>query len=114
MFHEKIKVVNKYAHEATSDDIYIGRGSVFGNPYSHLESEHPTVLCRDREESLEKYNEWFTGVVTGCGCKHKSLHQKLREIIVKLRMGEEVNLVCFCKPKACHGDTIRNYILEQL
>jgi len=26
----------------------------------------------------------------------------------------DVNLVCFCKPKACHGDIIKKLIEEKL
>ena len=34
------------------------------------------------------------------------------EIVLKL--GEDINLVCFCKPKACHGDVIKEYILNNI
>jgi len=31
-----ITVVNKYKHVPTRDDVYIGRGSILGNPYSSI------------------------------------------------------------------------------
>jgi hypothetical protein len=41
-------VVNKYTHKPTSNDIYIGRGSIFGNQF---------VIGKDgtREEVIEKH-----------------------------------------------------------
>ena len=112
---KRLTVVNRYNHEATSNDVYIGRGSPFGNPYSHLASDFKdTIKCNNREESIELFKEYFNDIVNGCGCKNKPLRQKLRDIIIKIKLGGEVNLVCFCKPKTCHGDIIRNYILKEL
>ena len=82
---QQLKIVNKYKHEPTSDDVYIGRGSLFGSPYSHLPSKFKDItLCDSREEALESYKEYFNSIIDGCGCKNKDFKQKLREIIVKL------------------------------
>lgn len=112
---KRLTVKNKYKHEPTSNDQYIGRGSVFGNPFSHIASAFSDIiLCASRNEAIESFREYFEDIMSGCGCKHKELHQKIREIIVKLKLGGEVNLVCFCKPASCHGDIIRDYILKEL
>lgn len=112
---KRIKVVNRYKHEATIDDVYIGRGSHLGSSYSHLPSKYKDVtLCDTREEALELYKEFFTDAMNGCGCKYKDLKNELRKIIVNLRLGQEINLVCYCKPKDCHGDIIRDFILTQV
>lgn len=78
-------VVNKYKE---SYDIYIGRGSKWGNPFS---------IGKDgtREEVIEKYRLYLwdqikTGEVT-------------KEDLRKLSGN---TLGCFCKPKACHGDIL--------
>ena len=112
---QQLKIVNKYRHEPTSDDVYIGRGSLFGSPYSHLPSEKENVtLCDTREEAIDAYKKYFHDIIDSCGCKHKQFKGQLREMIVKLKLGGEINLICFCKPKACHGDVIKDYILTQL
>jgi hypothetical protein len=48
-----IKVVNKYSHIPTSNDIYIGRGSILGNPYTHLPIKNTKAFIqyKTREES---------------------------------------------------------------
>jgi hypothetical protein len=81
------KVVNKYKEPY---DVYIGRGSVWGNPFPINESVGDT-----REVVIEKYRtHLFNLVKTG-----KITLDQLRELDGK-------TLGCFCKPKPCHGDII--------
>jgi hypothetical protein len=82
------KVVNKKYHKPTKDDVYIGRGSSWGNPYR---------IGQDgtRDEVIEAYKIWF----------RTQAHLKNR--LVELR---DKNLVCFCKPWPCHGD----FLCEQI
>lgn len=74
-------VVNKYAARY---DVYIGRGSKWGNPF---------VIGKDgsREECVEKY-----AVYLGTNVE---LIDSLGELRNKV-------LGCFCKPQACHGDVL--------
>lgn len=62
-----------------------------------------------REESIQLFERWletkmeeFDSNVMGC----------LKEIIDHHEQYGEVNLVCFCKPKPCHGDIIKKYLEE--
>lgn len=77
------KVLNYYRDINSAvfpaDTIYIGRGSPWGNPF---------VIGKDgtREEVIEKYKNWFL-----------SQNIDLTPLTGK-------NLVCYCSPKACHGD----------
>lgn len=72
-------------------DVYIGRPSKWGNPFSHLEATLAKFKVKDREEAINKYREW---IVT-----QKHLMNSLDEIRGKI-------LGCWCKPKACHGDVL--------
>lgn len=78
------KVVNKKNHIPTKDDVYIGRGSKWGNPF-------PMKVESDREEVLQLYRE------------HLSNSPNLLNALSEL---EGKTLVCFCKPKKCHGDIL--------
>ena len=79
------KVVNKYKHIY---DVYIGRGSKWGNPF---------VIGKDgtREEVINKYEKYLLN--------SPELLNSLHELKGK-------TLGCFCKPKACHGDVLVKYI----
>jgi hypothetical protein len=78
-------VVNKYKE---SYDVYIGRGSKYGNPF---------VIGKDgdREKviSLYKHHLWRMF------CDGDVSKGELLSLSGK-------KLGCFCKPQACHGDMI--------
>ena len=71
-------------------DVYIGRGSKWGNKF---------VIGKDgdREEVVRKYKEWLL--------QNKELLGYLHELKGKV-------LGCFCKPKACHGDVLVELVNE--
>lgn len=91
-------VVNKYRHVATANDVYIGRGSKWGNPFTHIQSgTKAETIVTTREEVIQAYREYIT---TGRGT---SLLKDLHELRGK-------NLVCFCKPKECRGDILKELV----
>jgi len=87
----KTKVVNLYREPY---DVYIGRGSIFGNPF---------VIGNDgtRLEVIKKYRAWFSERL-----KDDRFHSEVLSLAGK-RLG------CFCKPKECHGDIIVEYLENQ-
>lgn len=85
---EKTVVVNK-RYEAY--DVYIGRGSLFGNPF---------FIGRDGDRGLviKKYRAWFTERLEDMNFKEAVLSLKGK------RLG------CYCSPKPCHGDILVEYL----
>ena len=72
-------------------DVYIGRGSKWGNKF---------LIGRDgnREEVIRKYREWIM--------KNDYLLSCLDELKDKV-------LGCYCKPLACHGDVLVELVEER-
>ncbi len=89
-----MKVVNKVRDHY---DVYIGRGSKWGNPYSHKEGTKAKFKVNTREEAIEAYREYITN---GNG---KHLLNDLHELEGKI-------LGCYCAPKACHGEVLISLI----
>ena len=89
------KVVN--IKNGQSYDVYIGRGSIFGNPFSHLPLQltKASVKCGTREESVQLYKEWIVGKR-----KVEGLSPPDIKLICSLK-GK--TLGCYCAPKPCHG-----------
>lgn len=81
-------VVNRHFD---SYDVYIGRGSKWGNPF---------VIGTDggREAVIEKYRTWIQ--------RRPDLLNDLPELVGK-RLG------CYCKPEACHGDVLVELMKER-
>ena len=78
--------------KGTDDEVYIGRGSKWGNPFR--------IGAWNREEVIQKYE---LAIRTG---HMKHLLKDLHELRGK-------TLVCFCKPHRCHGDVLAELILDE-
>ena len=78
------KVLNKHMAGSHEDAVYIGRGSKWGNSFR-------IGIDGDRAAVIAQYERWL-----------RSQHHLLRALD-ELR-GR--NLLCFCAPKACHGDLL--------
>lgn len=72
-------------------DVYIGRPSPFGNPFSHKEGTLAKFKTKTRKEAVEKYREWVL--------KNPTMLEKIKKLKGK-RLG------CWCSPLECHGDVI--------
>ena len=108
-----INVVSKYKHEPSNNDVYIGRGSPLGNPFTgskKVENTKAAFQCSSREEAIEKYEQYLRLAIY----KNDSYICNEMNRIWKMAKTGDVNLVCFCKPKACHGDIIKKLIEEKL
>lgn len=85
-------VVNK--HVSSEYDVYVGRPSEWGNPYSHLE-QPGTLTVATREEAIEEYRGWLMRRINsepGFMTKLAGLHGK--------------RLACWCAPKPCHAHVL--------
>lgn len=79
------RVLNKRTDEITENSVYIGRPSKWGNPFS---------IGKDgtREDVISKHKKYFL-----------SNPELIAAAKIELK-GKD--LVCFCSPKACHGDLL--------
>lgn len=74
-------------------DVYIGRPSAFGNPFS---------IGKDgkRSEVIDMFEAYWYAP------EQAQLRQKALEELQGKRLG------CYCKPNRCHGDIIAHFINE--
>ena len=72
-------------------DVYIGRPSKWGNPFT---------IGKDgnRKEVIRKYKKWILN------------QPELLKSLVEL---EDKVLGCWCYPKECHGDVLLNMLKEK-
>jgi len=83
-YYEKVRMSKVVHCKRDKYDVYIGRPSKWGNPFT---------IGKDgtRDEVVEKYKEWVL--------KQPELMKALPELEGKI-------LGCWCSPKACHGDVL--------
>ena len=72
-------------------DVYIGRPSKWGNPFSHKEGTLAKFRVQTRDEAVSAYAEWIK--------TQPELLNALPELKSKV-------LGCWCKPQSCHGDVL--------
>lgn len=104
-----MRVVNRRKDAYTH---YIGRGSVAGNPFTHLplEGTQASVQVATREDSIAQFELWLRGKA------HRKLEQLRRSQLRRSQLllwiaglPKDAVLGCYCKPQACHGDVIMKY-----
>lgn len=83
----------------TSYDVYIGRPSKYGNPFSHLPDSAGSVKVSSRDEAVDNYRKWVLGEMTVPGLIPPSLDDIRRDLAGKV-------LGCWCAPNRCHGDVL--------
>lgn len=79
------KVLNRYKDTIPKDSVYIGRPTMWGNPFQMTGPD-------TRNTVVAEYEGWL-------------MKQPDLVAMVKKRL-RGMNLVCFCAPKACHGDVL--------
>jgi len=75
-------------------DVYIGRPSKWGNPYTHIKDKNTKAefIVSTRKEAIEKYREYILNSP---------------ELLKDLWELKDKKLGCWCKPsKSCHGDIL--------
>lgn len=80
-------------------DVYCGRGSKWGNPFTHIKDRETkaTFIVNTRSEAIAKYKEWIL--------TQPELLDSLDELKDKV-------LGCFCLPKSCHCEVLVELINE--
>jgi len=92
--------MNKVVHcKKAAYDVYIGRPSKWGNPFSHKSGTKALFKTETRAEAIGKYKDW---ILHGTG---KHLLKDLHEL-----KGKTVG--CWCSPLPCHGDILAQLIDE--
>lgn len=78
-------------------DVYIGRPSKWGNPYTHLKDKTTKAefIVDTREEAIKKYEEYLLN--------NPELISSIPELYGK-------TLGCWCSPKSCHGDVLVKWV----
>ena len=73
-------------------DVYIGRPSEWGNPFSSKEGTLAEYKVATKAEAISEYEKWVIS--------QPEMLEKIRKELKGKVLG------CWCKPGACHGDVL--------
>lgn len=91
-----LKIKNKKTYKQKDCDIYVGRPSKWGNPYSHKEGTLAKYKTETREEAISCFETYFRDLLE----KEPGLKAEI------LRWPEYASLVCWCSPLSCHAEIL--------
>jgi len=108
-----IKVVHINSKQAQgSHREYCGRAGkgqegILGNPYWMNDESK-------RDEVCDKFDIWFVATINHLfyyqlNVKDKKLISRINEL-VELAKTKDIELACFCSPKRCHAESIKEVI----
>lgn len=81
------------------DVVYIGRGSIWGNPYSHKEGTKALFKVGSVAEAIASYR------------RHLWRQINAGEITIQmLKTLDGKRLACYCVPNPCHGNIIKQAV----
>ena len=85
------------------DYIYVGRPSIWGNPYSSKPSSLlDTIIVSNKDESLSKYEEYIMNNLN-----------LVDDLIKEMNNKNVTKIACFCYPSRCHADILLKLIKEK-
>ena len=97
-----IEIINFRNHSvfgAQPWDFRVDRGSPVGNPYEMKYEDHRDWVCDMFEATFDDLMKTKVG-----------FREYIEEMIAAYQQYGTLRLWCWCAPKRCHAETIRNYI----
>ena len=98
-----IELMNlREAYPSEPYDFRVDRHSPVGNPFRAKSEKH-------RDEACDAYEGYFHAMVSS---NNDEIVKYLAMIQEALREHGKVRLFCWCVPKRCHGETIRQWLFD--
>ena len=104
-----INVVNKRTFKG-EHGVYIGRGSVLGNPFTHKDGTKAEYVVGSVQEAVDEYEAWLFRMIAN---KDKPVCDELNKLYKYYKTHQKLNLICYCKwmgNELCHGDVIKGVL----
>ena len=119
--HNKIKVIHikqiaDLRNDSNNKFIYIGRYNPNILKYDYIENANignPFKLENQTEEArvdcINKFDEYLKNLKQ-TDKYYKNIVSLLK--IKKSNVNDKFHLICFCKPKFCHSDSLKDFMIE--
>ena len=83
--------------------VRVDRSSPLGNPF-FMKNEN------QRDDVCDAYEQYFNMLIKDqSGAFYGELNR-----IISIAKTQDVRLMCWCSPKRCHSETIKNYIEKEI
>lgn len=97
-----IEIGLKWKNKPNYHNEYCGRGSPLGNPFPITEEHSRDYVCDAYIPYLKKW----------ANVPNHPIRNRMKELLKIHLSGKPINLQCYCAPRRCHCETIRELILN--
>lgn len=94
----------RFSKPTNAWQVRVDRASVLGNPY-HLENES------QRDNVCELYKDYFNEKMKDI---NSAFYKEVERLYSLLKKHGKLELFCWCTPKRCHAETIKQYLEAKL
>jgi hypothetical protein len=102
-YHQPYNIIIQNKNNYTKNGIYIGRPSIFGNPF--IINKHGS-----RDDVIKKYENYFNNKIEN----DLNFQNEIVNLFLELKNTKQLTLICWCYPQRCHGEVIKNFLLKLL
>ena len=82
-------------------DVRVDRESILGNPFHMKDESQREIVCK-------KYAIHFENELAN----NQEFKKELDRLALLYKTHGKLNLFCWCSPKQCHAEIIRDYIIK--
>lgn len=111
---DSIEIVNAHYYKICGKpwEVWIDRKhSVLGNPYSHLKKKTLAEFhVATRDDAIDSYKKW---IVEQLKDNHEAKIEFVRLKEIYRKYGKLV-MICWCSPSRCHGDVLKELIVDDI
>lgn len=86
---------------------YVGRPSPLGNPFSHKSDTIAKYRVKTVDEALALYSQWLDEQIK---IGNSTVIDELKRLQKKHEKDGVLVLGCWCSPKRCHADSIKQVL----
>ena len=90
-------------HDPSTRVFKCSRGSAVGNPFPMKNESMRDIVC-------DNYENWFKDQIVA---QDPHFDMQMQMMVNAAREGD-IKLMCWCAPKRCHCETIKEYIENEL
>ena len=97
-----ITIANQRKTRPIDYHIYVDRGTIYGNPFKMTYESERDAVC-------DQYKTYFYEKLESDPTFYEAV-----EFIVDIAKKKDIQLLCWCAPKRCHAETIKEYVEKRL
>ncbi len=97
----EIHIRNKHTYKGKG--VYVGRPSILSNPFRITKTQ-------SRPIAVDRYAIWLKDVIKN---KDPKVLYELEYLSSPFMRNEDLTLICWCSPKLCHAEIIKQVLLNK-